>query len=228
MVCHCSRHLFPIICRKLKIEASLLLLTHEKSNEPLLMIDFTSCPYIYATLLQKWIWSVTILEYTQCTSLGDLVHKKHLIDIDARSKLEEERIHRQDEIDYIMAERVVAENMKKRTTTKKTRTKKVRIRSRSLLSHASQDESLAQIAEFVKKPTKDLPRTRTKSASNGVASMVSLNEDDGKEFFFSKEATSRKRQQSSPLEFQKEGDKQQHFSSIFYARNSPIGVCLQS
>jgi hypothetical protein len=114
-----------------------------------------------------------------------------------------------------MAERAVAENMKKRTTTKKTKTKKVRIKSKSLLSLASQDESLAQIAEFVKKPTKDLPRTRIKSTSNGVASMVSLDEDNGKEFFFSNEATSSKRQKSF-FGSKKDEDKQPHFSSASF------------
>mmetsp|Transcript_13197 Transcript_13197/g.20014 ORF Transcript_13197/g.20014 Transcript_13197/m.20014 type:complete len:677 (+) Transcript_13197:612-2642(+) len=123
-------------------------------------------------LIFVWLWSDIIMDYTQCTNLGELVNKKHLVDVDARSKLEEERYRRQEEIDHILAEKEIAENMEKRTT-KRTRPRKVRIKTRSSMSLESMqvDESLMQISEFVKKRTKNLPRVRIKSSSSGVVTM---------------------------------------------------------
>ncbi len=125
---------------------------------------------IICFLLFVWLWSDIIMAYTQCTSLGELVHKKHLIDIDARSKLDEERHRRRSEIDHILAEKEVAENMENRTK-KRMKTKRVKTRSSISLESMQVDESLMQISEFVKKRTKDLPRARIKSNSSGVVIM---------------------------------------------------------
>ena len=54
-------------------------------------------------------------KYTQCTSLGQLVRRKHLIEIDAISKLSKAKTRRQEEIDNLQAEKEVAAHMDARS-----------------------------------------------------------------------------------------------------------------
>lgn len=122
----------------------------------------------------QWLWSVIIPLYTQCTNLGDLVSKRHLIEIEAMSQLEDERKKRQQYTDYVLAEKDVTENMKKKRSRMKSRdrTKKVRIRTKSAKSSEGifSDETLEQISEFVKSPTKDLPRRSRNTSITSDAS----------------------------------------------------------
>lgn len=114
-----------------------------------------------------WFWSIIIPVYTQCTSLGELVSERHLIEIDAFSKLEEERGRRQEQIDYVLAEKEVTENMNRRMAT----TEKRRIRRRTMSkpmsyeTEAKTNEHLEQISDFVKRPTKDVIRKWTRTLS---------------------------------------------------------------
>jgi hypothetical protein len=122
-------------------------------------------------------------KYTQCTSLGELVRKKHLIDIDARSKLEKATTKRQEEIDYLLAEKEVAKNMKERTAPAPRQRQRQDSLQSNLLSRfmgkrsgvkdnevndkaldaskndgsLSGSERLLKISVLVKQPTKDLP-----------------------------------------------------------------------
>ena len=90
-----------------------------------------------------------------------MVNRRHLVELDALSKLEEQRSTRHEQIDYIMAEYDVSDYMTSRTST-----------SRSMRKHLQRantnEDSLQQIAEFVKTPTQKL---QTKNLSTGVSEM---------------------------------------------------------
>ena len=139
-------------------------------------------------------------KYTQCTSLGKLVRKSHLIDIDSRSKLQRAKSKRQEDIDYYLtAEKEVSKNMKRRTQRKRQDSSQSNILSKLFPikkeklndddesdnenNHGSLSGSqrLLEISELVKRPTADLPdekiitrrrqRKLAKSLSDGVAAM---------------------------------------------------------
>ena len=133
------------------------------------------------------IWSRIMPKYTQCTSLGELLRKSHLVDIDARSKLEKAK--KEKELENIEAESEGSKNMKKRP---RKREKQVSIQSKlfsfmskeETLESETRDDSLSNsqrlntISRLVKQETKNLPdqivgsrRPRTKSKSEGVAAM---------------------------------------------------------
>ncbi len=140
-------------------------------------------------------------KYTQCTSLGKLVRKKHLIEIDAISKLAKAKTRRQEEIDYLEAEKQVAANMEARKMVPK-KQESQRQRQDSLQSNLFRkfiglrgenskkelDDSrndgsirLRKLSDLVKEQTKNLPdeailrrrseRRRARSVSDGVAAM---------------------------------------------------------
>lgn len=131
--------------------------------------------------------------FTQCTSLGDLVSQKQLVEVDAFAKLEEERNRRQTEIYMIIAGKEVEAHMKRRRARKKKHGMK-RSMSRPMLSEeaAKTGEHLKQISELVKKPTEDiLQGLSTRSAplimsrsnsfsisSRSIASTDSFADDD--------------------------------------------------
>ena len=78
---------------------------------------------IYSLLLYVFMaqsfWCQIMPKYTQCTSLGELVRKKYLVDVDARVKLDRAKVMRLVEIDNFEAEKEVAKNMTVRTTNRK-------------------------------------------------------------------------------------------------------------
>lgn len=119
-------------------------------------------------------------KYTQCTSLGRLVQKQHLIEVDAISKLSKAKTRRQEEIDNLQAEKEVSANLEARSK----RQKKPRQRQRQdslqttlfrkfiglkyeeesdVLDDSRQDGSLNQserlrkLSAFVKEQTANLP-----------------------------------------------------------------------
>jgi hypothetical protein len=51
----------------------------------------------------QWIWSTVIPQFTQCTSLGELVNRRHLNDTQALFELNEAKLIRQNEIDFAEA-----------------------------------------------------------------------------------------------------------------------------
>jgi len=144
-------------------------------------------------------WSNIMPTFTQCTSLGELVHQKHLVDIDARSKLDKVRRIRQDEIDNLLAEKEVTENMKKRRYPRKRQGSSAssNILTKFFGRGASKDDQaqpddldlsqqgslshsarLVKISEFVKQPTKDLPdseilkRTKQRQRTRSISDGV--------------------------------------------------------
>ena len=52
----------------------------------------------------QWLWSTIIPQYTQCTSLGELVNKEHLNRTKTTFELQMARRNRQDEIDFAETE----------------------------------------------------------------------------------------------------------------------------
>lgn len=139
-------------------------------------------------------------KYTQCTSLGELVRRSHLIDIDARSKLLKAKSKRQEDIDYFMTgEKEASEKKSKRQRKRqdsnqsnllamfmdkmgpKKRTNNDDDRLNSPEGSLSGSQRLRQMTSLVKQDTKDLPdekllerrkrRQRARSVSDGVAAM---------------------------------------------------------
>lgn len=90
-----------------------------------------------------------------------MVNRKHLVELDALSKLDEQRSVRHEQIDYIMAENDVSDYMTSRTNTSRNRRK-------HLQRANTNEDSLQLIAEFVKTPTQEL---KTKNVSTGVSQM---------------------------------------------------------
>jgi len=135
-----------------------------------------------------WLWCHIIPQFTQCTSLGYLVKQKHLLQIEAKLKLNTAKRKRQEEIDHADAEKKRPSNTP--TTASVARHDKDRSPLKKYSSNAtgsaasstpSGSERLLKISDYVKKPTKDLPdgaqglvndrRRRRKTMSDGVASM---------------------------------------------------------
>ena len=148
-----------------------------------------------------WLWSSIIPQYTQCTSLGELVNKKHLNDTQAMFELNVARLHRQEEIDYAETEKAIKNNMANKSKKKKKELdsdSKLMFLKRMLTgggsSHLrvkddmdvetssdgslSQSQKLVRLSELVKTSSHDLPefsarpkRPRNRSLSDGVAAM---------------------------------------------------------
>lgn len=120
-------------------------------------------------------------KYTQCTSLGKLVRRKHLIKIDAISKLSKAKTRRQEEIDNLQAEKEVAAHMEarsKRLPKQSQRQRQKQDSSQSKLlrligirgeeqsnsldesrneGSLNQSERLRKLSSLVKKQTENLP-----------------------------------------------------------------------
>ena len=73
--------------------------------------------------------SHSLTQFTQCTSLGELVNQQHLNDLKASFELKEARLHRQDELDYIE----VNDNLSRSQTLRK---KKAKFMKEAKKSHA--------------------------------------------------------------------------------------------
>ncbi len=136
-------------------------------------------------------------KYTQCTSLGELVRRSHLIDIDARSKLMKAKSKRQEDIDYYMTGEASEKKSKRQRQRQDSNQSnllamfidkmgpKKRTNDEDRLNSPedslSGSQRLRQMTSLVKQDTKDLPdekllerrkrRQRARSVSDGVASM---------------------------------------------------------
>eukprot|EP00555_Chaetoceros_dichaeta_P012134 CAMPEP_0198258792 /NCGR_PEP_ID=MMETSP1447-20131203/8120_1 /TAXON_ID=420782 /ORGANISM="Chaetoceros dichaeta, Strain CCMP1751" /LENGTH=1362 /DNA_ID=CAMNT_0043946001 /DNA_START=42 /DNA_END=4130 /DNA_ORIENTATION=+ len=138
-----------------------------------------------------WLWSHIIPQFTQCTSLGELVKRKYLVQIESKLRLETANRKRQEEIDHIEAENLRAESKEAKPSNKPTAASiaqldnKFRLElsplngSRPLSSKCSGSERLNQITHYVKNGLPEVepsrvnekrPRRR-KTMSDGVASM---------------------------------------------------------
>lgn len=136
-----------------------------------------------------WIWSLIIPQFTQCTSLGELIHKERLNETRASFKLNQARLMRQEEIDMVATEDEIKRHLKA-ISRKKQRKKQLSARLidkflepvHSTHKKDSCDDTfdrgnnLEKLSAFVKQDTKDLPdvvrpRLRNKSVSEGVSAM---------------------------------------------------------
>ncbi len=151
--------------------------------------------------------------FTQCTSLGDLVSQKHLVEVDAFAKLEEERNRRQTEIDMILAGNEVEAHMKRRRARKKKHGMK-RSMSKPMKSEdaAKTGAHLKKISELVKKPTEDIlqglspksaplmmTRSNSFSRSLSIVSTDSFLDDDSSFFDDPPKNTSERNQDGTQL-----------------------------
>jgi len=134
-----------------------------------------------------WLWSHIIPQYTQCTSLGELVNRKHLVQIEAKLRLETANRKRQEEIDHIEAENKRAESKEANPSNKPTAALVAQLDKKSFPkrntfnggSAVSGSERLIQIGHYVKNGLPEVEpshvnekrRRRMKTMSDGVASM---------------------------------------------------------
>lgn len=138
------------------------------------------------------MWGVIIPQYTQCTSVGDLVNRKHLIELDAIAKLEEKKNLRQEEIDRIMIEKEISENMTNRTKSTKS------TKSSLLRQQTSIDESLEMISNLVKTPVVKKKRVSYESDPSFTATKSNASHKHYNASIPSK-STGLKKQQSLPV-----------------------------
>lgn len=75
-------------------------------------------------ILFVWIWSTIIPQFTQCTSLGELVNRRHLNDTQALFELNEAKLIRQNDIDFAEAKGKLLTNSQKKRKRKQMATKK--------------------------------------------------------------------------------------------------------
>jgi len=141
--------------------------------------------FCYALFL--WLWSTIIPQYTQCTSLGELVSTSNLRNAEAMFQLREAKRRRQQEIDNAENEKLIEKNMEVRTTKpvkkidegerKMTFLSKMlpgvdligKSKKRQELSYLdlsgsdnslSASQRLEKLSELVKKSSEDLPEVR--------------------------------------------------------------------
>lgn len=179
---------------------------------------------LVAYLLFLWTWSFIIPQFTQCTSLGELIHSDHLNETQAMFKLTEARLLRQEEIDMAATEDAINKRMisSRRGVRKKQLSTGLigKIFDSVHSSHRKDDisdsfddsygDKLMQLSSFVKRDTKDLPdiepsrRRRRKAVSEGVSAMR----------FFTP--------QSSSVKQALEGDMESDFDNILHGPLEPL------
>jgi len=128
----------------------------------------------------QWLWSTIIPQYTQCTSLGELVNKEHLNRTKTTFELQMARRNRQDEIDFAETEDHLTHSVKevkKKKMVKKSSDSNLQFLMKMIpgvtgssrseqvkddfdvgsLRSLSSSQRLQQLSELVKKHSKDLP-----------------------------------------------------------------------